>query len=191
MARRAACADQVVAAAHQITQALLLRRGRLHERQLAGAIQAHELLGVAPVGLDAITGTHGHQRRRDHVARHTQASEQPQQVKAARPGLVADGKTVGPAEAIDEAADRPLGVLDALHLRAATDRRQRRGDDRVLVHVQGDPQAHLLRGGRANVRHGLVLRRMRLWPKRPSTPQQSTRDRCDARGPALDRVHAD
>ena len=83
-------------------------------------------------------------------------------------------------------------VLDPLHLGRAARRRQRRGDDRELMHIQRDPQTHIRGRGRANVRHGLVLQsRMRLWPKRPSTPQKSTRDRCERARASPDGVHAD
>lgn len=50
--RREPGAHEIVAAAHEVTQAFLLRRWGRDERQLAGAIQPHELLGVTPVGLD-------------------------------------------------------------------------------------------------------------------------------------------
>jgi hypothetical protein len=126
----------------------------LDEAQRAGAVQTHKLLSVTTVGFDAITGADRDQRRSDDVACDTQAREQPQQLKAAGAGLVADRQAIGPAEALDEAADRALGRLDALHLRLAARRRQNGGDDRELVHVQGDPQTHVCECGRANVRHG-------------------------------------
>jgi len=155
--RGGARAAQVIKTADQVAQALLLgRRGR-DETQLARAIQAHELLGVAAVGLDAIAGAHRHQRRRDHVARDTEAPEQPEQVIAAGPGLVGDSEPAGPAKPVDEPADRAFAALDALNLRRPARRRQRRGHDRVLVHIQRHPQAHLRGRGRANVRHRLVL----------------------------------
>jgi hypothetical protein len=69
---------QVIAAADQIPQPLLLGGGRLDERQLAGAIETHELLGVATVGLDPVTGPDGHKRRRDHVAGDADPPKQPE-----------------------------------------------------------------------------------------------------------------
>ena len=96
------------------------------------------------------------------------------------------------ALALDEPAHRALGVLDALDLRRAARRRQHPGHQRVLVHVEDDELAHHLGRDRANVGHGLVLLRMRLWPKRPSTTTRKlTRDTCERRGPAHLDVHAD
>jgi hypothetical protein len=192
MARRGARATQVVGAADQVAQALLRGRRRRDEAQLAGAVEPDQLLRVAAVGLDAITGTHRDQRRRDHIARHAEPAEQPQQVIAARAGLVADRQSLGAAEAIDQPADRALGVLDPPDLRRPAGRRQRRDDNRVLVHIQRDPQTHIRGRGRANVRHGLVLLRMRHWPKRLLTRATLTRDRCERRGPARNLgVHPD
>src|SRR5215216_7555560 len=56
VARRGARPAQIVACPDQIAQPLLLGRGRLHERQLAGPVQTYQLLGVATVGLDAVAG---------------------------------------------------------------------------------------------------------------------------------------
>ena len=44
---------QIVATAHQVAQALLRGRRRMHERQRPGAVQHQQLLGVAAIGLDA------------------------------------------------------------------------------------------------------------------------------------------
>ena len=89
---------------------------------------------------------------------------QPEQLKAAGSGLVADGQPVGAAETLDEAAESALGRLKAMHLVLTADRRQDRGDDRERVNIQSDPQPHIGGSGRSNVRHGLVLHgRMRLW----------------------------
>jgi hypothetical protein len=143
----------------------------LHEAESPGSVQPHKLLGIAAVGLDTVARADGDQRRRDDVARDPDPCQQSQQLKAAGPGLITHRQPIGAAEAIDEAADRALGRLDALDLGLTAGWRQDRGDDRELVHVQGDPQAHIRRRRRANVRHGLILQcRMRLWPKRPSTP---------------------
>src|SRR5207342_2259142 len=43
---------EVLAAAHQVPEALLRRRGRAHEGQLARAEELDQLARVAPVGLD-------------------------------------------------------------------------------------------------------------------------------------------
>ena len=51
--RRAARAHQIVATAHEVTQALLRRRRRIHELQCPGAVQHQQPLGVAAIGLYA------------------------------------------------------------------------------------------------------------------------------------------
>ena len=53
--RRGPRAAQIITTTHQIPQALRLRRRRLHVGQLPTAVQAHQLLGVTPVGLDPVT----------------------------------------------------------------------------------------------------------------------------------------
>ena len=68
MACGSARAAQVIKAADQVAQPLLLGRWWRDKAQLAGAVEAHELLGVAAVGLDAVPGAHRHQRGRDDVA---------------------------------------------------------------------------------------------------------------------------
>jgi hypothetical protein len=92
-----------------------------------------------------------------------------------------------------EPADRRRRGIDPVQPLHPALRRQRRGHDRELVHVQRHPQAHPLGGGRANVRHGLVLQcRTRLWPRRPYlTAARLTREPCDRRGPARLGIHPD
>jgi hypothetical protein len=165
--RRRSGATQIVTAAHQIAQPLSLLVGRSDEAQLTGPVETHELGGVATVGLDAITGANGNQRRGDHIAPHTDPRQQPQQVKPARPGLIGDRQPVRATEPTDQPPNRPLGRLDALHLRLAAGRRQRRRDDRELVDIERDPQTHIRGRVRANVRHGLVLHEIRLRHWRP------------------------
>ena len=66
-------AAQIVAAAHEVTQALLCRCRWADEGELAGAIEAHELHGVAAVGLDAVARAHRRERGRDRRRRRCQA----------------------------------------------------------------------------------------------------------------------
>jgi hypothetical protein len=55
----------------------------------------------------------------------------------------------------------------------------------VLMHIQRDPQTHLRRRGRANVRHGLVLHSSAaLTETADLTAARLTRDTCERRGPA-------
>jgi hypothetical protein len=193
VASRGPRAAQIVAAPEQVPEPLGLGRRREHEAQQPGAIEPDELLGVAAVGLDPVTGADRDQRRRDHVTRDRDARQQPPQREPARARLVADRQARRPAEPVDEATNRALGRLDPRHLRLAARRRQRRGHDRELMNIQADPHTHV--GGRdrsGNVRHGWSSTgRMRLWPRGPQHRDCPTRERCDARGPASSCVHPD
>jgi len=60
-------AAQVIATADEVAQALLLGRWRGDEAKLPGPVEAHQLLGVAAIGLDSITSPDRGQRRSDHV----------------------------------------------------------------------------------------------------------------------------
>jgi hypothetical protein len=192
VAGRGTGTPQVVAAAHQITQALLLRSRRPNERELARPIQTGELACVTAVGLHPVARPHRDQRRRDDVAGHTHRHQQPVGVVAARAGLVTDREPLRPTQSADQTADRLLAVLQLgkLHLPALC--RQDTGRDRILVHVQGDPDAGCLRRSvRANVRHG--------WPSFSVcgsgqsghlNPPKLTRDRCGREGQPR-RIHAD
>src|SRR5437588_1526521 len=111
--------DEVVAAAHEIPESLLLWRRRLDEAERAGAVEREQLLGVAAVGLHAIAGLDGYERRGDEVTGDADRGEQAQRVIAARPRLVADGQPIGPAEALDERAQSALRVGDLLEPRLA------------------------------------------------------------------------
>ncbi len=94
--RRGPRAANVVAAPEQVTQSLKLGRRRQNEAQQAGAMQPDELLGVTPVGLDAIAGPDRDQRRRDDVARHPDLRQQPPQREPAGPRLIADRQASRP-----------------------------------------------------------------------------------------------
>ena len=179
------------AGADQVAQRLLLGPRHPDRVKLPRQQQPHQMLGVTAIGLHAIPGTDGHQRRRDDVARDADSRQQPQQVKPAGPRLIAGREALRASQAVDEPADRPLGCLDPMNLWLAARWRQRRRDDRELMHVERDPQANIHRGGRANVRHGLVLLRMRHWPQRSLTTATLTRDTCERRGPARFGVHTD
>jgi membrane protein len=190
--RRHPRATHVIAAAQQIPQPLELQGRRMHEPQHAGAIQRHELLRVSAVGLDAIPGADRDQRRRDHVARHSDLRQQPPPRKPARPGLIADRQPCRAAQPVDEPADRALGRLDPTDLGLTAVGRQHRCDDRELVLIDRDPPAHFTGvQTRGNVRHG--------WsspvvcgsgPAGPQYSALSTRERWGARGPAS-CVHTD
>ena len=62
MAGGGAGAPQVVSAADQVAQPLLARSRRGDEAELSGAVEAHQLLGVAAVGLHPVPGPDRGQR---------------------------------------------------------------------------------------------------------------------------------
>ena len=182
---------QVIAAAHEITQPFLRRRGRPHEHQLPGPIQTHQLLRVPPIGLDPITGADRDQRRHDHVTRHLHARQQPVQVIAAWARLICDGQPLGPAELLHEPSDRPLGVLQANHLREPAARRQNPGHQRQLVLIDRDPGRHPRRGSRANVRHGWSSFVCGTGRSGHRTTARLTRDPANAEGQPQPCIHTD
>jgi hypothetical protein len=147
-------AAEIIAAAQEVSEPLGLRSRRRHEPQHPAAIKGHQLLRVTTVGLHLVAGADRDQRRRDHVTRDPQPPQQPVQLKPAGPGLIADRQPVGTAELLDQPAHRLLGRLDPRHLRLAAGRRQRRDNDRQLVHIEADPQTHIRGLVGANVRHG-------------------------------------
>jgi hypothetical protein len=183
-------ATQILSAAHQVAQALPLRRRRRHERQLADAIQTHRLLGVTPIGLDAIARAHRHQRRRDHVTRHTQPAP------AAAAGHTGTGlpqrrpPAPRPAQPVDPSPDHALAVIDAPHPRRPAARRQRRRD---IQSSCTSSATHIRRRRRANLRQGPALHSYAaLADTAHLTATTPTRNRRKRREPARNlRVHPD
>jgi len=92
---------------------------------------------------------------------------QPQQVETAGAGFVADGQAVRTAQAADGAPDGALGRLNPLELRLPDRGRQHRSHNRELMHIQGDPQAHIRGAVELTSGKGRSAIRTRLWPKRP------------------------
>jgi hypothetical protein len=154
MAARRASAAQIITGADQIPQPLLRWRGSRHKEKLSRAIQTHELLGVAPIGLHAVTCPNRDQRRRDHIARHAHAAQQPLKLIATRARLICHRQPLRSAQSLDEATNRALGVLHAHYLGLTPTRRQRCRHERELVLINRDPRPYLCRSGRANVWHG-------------------------------------
>src|SRR5437773_1533182 len=108
--------------------------------------------------------------------------------------LLGDAVARGAARAdeVVAAAHRPLGVGDLLEAQLGARIVGLGGaHDRALVDIQRGAHPHRRRRAGDNVRHGLVLLRMRLWPRRPSTIRWTlTRDTCGREGQPR-RVHAD
>src|SRR5207245_372075 len=111
--------------------------------EVTGGQESGELHRIAPVGLDAVAGLSGNERRGDDQAGDATTGEVAVQNVAARPRLVRDDETVGlllePAdEPVDvgragaDAAD--VGDVGAAVLRNVGDR------DGVLVNIETDEQ---------------------------------------------------
>jgi hypothetical protein len=109
------------------------------------------------------------------------------------PASYATASPSGPPSRVDQSPDHALAVIDALHLRRPAARRQRRRDDRMLMHIQRDPQAHIRWRTRANVRHGLTLHSYAAPADTAYlTATTLTPDRRQRRGPARNLgVHPD
>ena len=104
--------EEVAAGADQVPDRLL-RRGRDPDRgQHPGPQRQRQADRVAAVGLDPVRGALRDQRRRDHLARHSHRGDQPVQLVARRPRLVADRQQPAVAELTDQPADRLLVVRD-------------------------------------------------------------------------------
>ena len=73
---------------HHVAKRLLLRTRDVHRGQRAGAQPQDEVAGIAPIGLDAVTGATRDQRGRGDQAALALASQVPMQPEAARPGFV-------------------------------------------------------------------------------------------------------
>ncbi len=73
----------------------LVRRVRYPDgREIAGTIAARQFQRVAPVRLDPVSSSYRHQRRRHHVAVHTQPHQPPVQDVSGRTRLVADAQVL-------------------------------------------------------------------------------------------------
>jgi hypothetical protein len=154
-------------------------------------VQPHQLLGVATVGLDPVAGADGYQRGRDDIAGDLESREQPEQVKSAGPGLITDRQPGRTAEPVDESADRALGRLDPFDRHRAARRRQRRGHDRELVHVQRNPHTDIGGRVRGDIRHRRYLLGAIAGPGGPSRPATQPTTQDAKRGLNTRRVHAD
>jgi hypothetical protein len=78
----------VLAAPQEIADCFLLVRGHVNRRQRSRAKQHGELPGVAPVGLDAITGPAWDQCRRHDLAGNPLRAHRALQLEAAGAGFV-------------------------------------------------------------------------------------------------------
>src|SRR5206468_2899147 len=75
---------------HQVPQRLVRRVRHPHRRQVTAAVAPRQLFRVPPVRLYPIPRLHRHQRRRHHVAVHSQSRQLPVKTVPVRPRLVTD-----------------------------------------------------------------------------------------------------
>src|SRR5688572_1119046 len=110
------CAELVLlgglASSDEIAKRLMLSIGDPNWAEVAGTVGASELLGVTPIGLDAIARHLGHERRSDDIAMNADAGELPVQDVASGAGFVADAEGAGITELGNELADRFRAIGD-------------------------------------------------------------------------------
>ena len=130
--------DHVAPGAAQVPHRFLEPARHPDGHQLSGPVQAGQAPAVAAVGLDLVARRPRDQRRGHHVATHAQRPQQPVQVIARRPRLIAGPQQAGLGEPGHQAPDRLLVVEDLLDVGALMARVQDPDRDRVLVHVHAE-----------------------------------------------------
>jgi hypothetical protein len=85
-----------------------------------------------------VAGRLGDQRRRDHLAAHVHAVQQPGQLEPGRAGLIAGSQPAGSTQAANEPAYRRLVMRNPVDVRAVTIGGQDRHRDGVLVNIQAE-----------------------------------------------------
>ena len=128
--------QHVGAGAAQVPDGLLGDRRDPDGDQLAGPVQASQPPAVATVGLDLVAGGLGDQRRRDHLAVHAHAVQQPGQLIAGGSGLVAGSQPAWAGEPGHQPAHRRLVVGDPVHGRDIVAGAEHGHRDRDPVHVK-------------------------------------------------------
>lgn len=130
----------------QIPQGFVRRVRYPYRRQIAGPIASGQALRVPPIGLDSVTGLHGHQRRGDPLTLHSPLHPLPIQRIASRPSLIAGTQLPRTAKLPDQLAHRLHSIGDhpqAAHLPAARLRHRHR--DRLRMDIQPN-QSYVLHG---------------------------------------------
>ena len=136
--------------ADQIPHGLILRFGHINGGQFPGPIQAGQVVGIPPVGLDPLAG----------FARHFRGTDQ-NAVPAVRPQTAAEGKAAGSGLVTELQARSGMGGLKFMGqfehvVMLATDDpvtahfgrigRREAHRDRVVMHVQSDEKAGTVDG---------------------------------------------
>jgi len=85
-----------LAGSDQVTHGLVRLVGNPDRGQFAGAVQARQRDGVAPVGLDPVTGADGDHRGCDHITLVSQGRQLTVQTVATGPGLIAEVQALVP-----------------------------------------------------------------------------------------------
>jgi hypothetical protein len=131
----------VLAASDQVSQRLLGSSRHADRGELACAKQARQLLGVPPVGLDAIPDAHRDEARGHDVAGDAHRGELPVDLIAAAARLVASSHLAFLLEPREQLADLRRVVGDGHHRPAVRpDALENRHGDRLLVHIQTHPK---------------------------------------------------
>jgi hypothetical protein len=123
---------------YSVAQGLVGRIRHPDRRQIAGSVTARQLLGVAPVGLDAIGGLRRHEVRRDDVAGDPHLAQLPVQHVLRRSRFIAHAQGSGPAELAHQFPDRLGPVRDHAQATDLPVRFSHRNRNRVCVDIQSD-----------------------------------------------------
>ena len=87
------------ARAHEIAHGFVRGVGHPHRREIAAAVTPGQLYRIAAIGLDSVTGFHGHEGRRYHLASHPELRELPVERVPTRAGLITGAQLVRPPDA--------------------------------------------------------------------------------------------
>lgn len=108
-----AVASQILPGSHQVSSRLLLRSRDMDGGQLSGPQEAGELVGVAGIGLHAVSRFARDERRRDDGAVDAHRVQLPVDLEATGAGLVAAPQLPFSPKSLDRAANH-LGVVGNL-----------------------------------------------------------------------------
>jgi hypothetical protein len=137
MPRAHQIATQVLPRAHEVAQRLFLDARDRHPVQFAGGEQPDQALGVAAIGLHAITRPARNQPRRAHQTVNTDRLKLAREHEPGRPSLI--GCAHQPRQSGRERRDVLAAPRQPLHPQLPRVAIQRRGHNATDVHIKGRP----------------------------------------------------
>ncbi len=156
----------IFARPHQIAQRFVGRIGHPDRRQVAAAITARQLLGVAPIRFHAIASFGRYQRRRNHFARNAQLCQLPVQNVPRRTRLIAGFQLLHRTELRHQFPDRLQVIRYNTQTTDFAARLRHRYRDRAGVDIQTN---------KTYLRHATNSFRMRLCAAGFNSSQRNPR----------------